>query len=137
MIVLDTHVLVWTMEDDDRLGPTARRLIQGETGSGRILVPAISLWEIAILVAKERLALGQDVRTWIDKVSSLDGLAIADLLPHISLDAVSLPGSFHADPADRMIVATARYHQAQLVTADPQILSYAAQGHLIAQDAQK
>ena len=137
MIVLDTHVLVWTMEDDDRLGQTARRLIEDETPSGRILVPAISLWEIAMLVAKERLALGQDVRTWIGNVIALDGLEIAELLPHISLDAVSLPGSFHPDPADRMIVATARYHQARLVTADRQILGYAAQGHLIAQDAQK
>jgi PIN domain nuclease of toxin-antitoxin system len=137
LIVLDTHVLVWTMEDDDRLGQTARRLIEDETPSGRILVPAISLWEIAMLVTKERLALGQDVRTWIGNVIALDGLEIAELLPHISLDAVSLPGSFHPDPADRMIVATARYHQARLVTADRQILGYAAQGHLIAQDAQK
>lgn len=136
MIVLDTHVLVWTVEDDSRLGQTTRRLIEQESADGRILVPAISLWEIAMLVAKERLALGQDVRTWIDNVIGLDGLEIAELLPHISLDAVSLPGSFHPDPADRMIVATARYHQAKLVTADRQILDYAAQGHLIAQDAQ-
>jgi len=137
LIVLDTHVLVWTVEDDSRLGQTTRRLIEQESADGRILVPAISLWEIAMLVAKERLALGQDVRTWIDNVIGLDGLEIAELLPHISLDAVSLPGSFHPDPADRMIVATARYHQAKLVTADRQILDYAAQGHLIAQDAQR
>ena len=137
MIVLDTHVLVWTVEDDSRLGQTTRRLIEQESADGRVLVPAISLWEIAMLVAKERLALGQDVRTWIDNVIGLDGLEIAELLPHISLDAVSLPGSFHPDPTDRMIVATARYHQATLVTADRQILDYAAQGHLIAQDAQR
>lgn len=137
MIVLDTHVLVWTVEGDVRLGPATRPLIEHESTSDRILVPAISLWEIAMLVAKDRLALGQDVRTWIERVVNLEGVEVADLLPHISLDSVNLPGNFHADPADRMIVATARYHQATLVTADRQILSYAAQGHLTAQDAQQ
>lgn len=137
MIVLDTHVLVWAVGADSRLGEASRRLIDEESANGRILVPAISLWEIAMLVAKDRLALGLDVRTWIDSVISLQGIEIANLLPRISLDAVSLPGSFHPDPADRMIVATARHHQATLVTADRQILDYAAQGHLIAQDAQR
>ena len=136
MIVIDTHVLVWIAENDARIGRAARQLIEEESASGRILVPAISLWEIAMLVSKEHLALAQDVRTWVDGVISLQGMETADLLPHISLDAVSLPGSFHPDPADRMIVATARRHQATLITADRQILGYAAQGHLIAQDAQ-
>jgi PIN domain nuclease of toxin-antitoxin system len=137
LIVLDTHVLVWTVEGDSRLGQATRQLIERVSTAGSILVPAISLWEIAMLVAKERLALGQDVRTWIESVIGLQGIEIADLLPQISLDSVSLPGNFHADPADRMIVATARHHQAVLVTADRQILDYAAQGYLIAQDAQR
>lgn len=137
MIVLDTHVLIWTAEADSRLGEASRRLIDEKSTNGCILVPAISLWEIAMLVAKGRLALGQDVRTWTDSVISLRGIELAALLPHISLDAVSLPGKFHSDPADRMIVATARHHQATLVTADRQILDYAAQGHLIVQDAQR
>jgi len=137
LIVFDTHALVWTVEDDGRLGDITRRLIEEESASGRILIPAISLWEIAMLVSKERLALRQDVRTWIDSVMTLPGIGIADLLPHISLDSVALPGSFHPDPADRMIVATARHHQAMLVTADRQFLDYAAQGYLIAQDARR
>ena len=90
-----------------------------------------------MLVAKERLALGRDVRAWIEAVLDLQGIEIAGLLPSISLDSARLPGSFHADPADRMIVATARHHQATLVTADRQILDYAAAGHLIARDAQR
>jgi PIN domain nuclease of toxin-antitoxin system len=137
LIVLDTHVLVWTVEGDPRLGQATSELIDRESTNGRILVPAISLWEIAMLVAKQRLALGQDVRTWIDVAVCLQGIEIADLLPHISIDSVSLPGSFHPDPADRMIVATARHHRAALITADRQILDYAAQGYLIAQDARK
>jgi PIN domain nuclease of toxin-antitoxin system len=137
LIVLDTHVLVWTVEDDPRLGDVTRRLIEQESTSDRILVPAISLWEIAMLVAKNRLALGQNVRSWMDNILALQGIEVAELLSHISLDAVALPGNFHPDPADRMIVATARFHQATLITADRLILDYAIQGHLIAQDAQK
>lgn len=137
MIILDTHVLVWTVEDDPRLGQTARRKIDEESTEGQILLPAISLWEIAMLVARDRLALGQDIRSWVDRVLELQGIELAALLPQISLDAVALPGNFHADPADRMIVATARFHGATLLTADRQILDYAAQGHLIALDARK
>lgn len=136
MIVLDTHVLVWAVEGDSRLGAAARHLIEDEAVNGRVLVPAISLWEIAMLVAKDRLALAQDIRTWTERILELDGIEIAHLAPLISLDAVGLPGSFHADPADRMIVATARHHQAVLITADRQILAYAEAGHLIARDAQ-
>ena len=89
-----------------------------------------------MLVEKDRLALGQDVRTWVENVLNLPAIELAHLFPSISLDCVRLPGRFHADPADRMITATARYHQAILVTADRQILDYAEQGHVIAQDAQ-
>lgn len=137
MIVLDTHVLVWAAEGDSRLGETTRRLIDEQSANGRILVAAISVWEIAMLVARNRLALGQDIGVWIERTFGLQGVELANLLVPISLGAVSLPGNFHADPADRMIVATARHHQATLLTADRQILDYAAQGHLIAQDAQK
>ena len=137
MIVLDTHVLVWIAEGDSRLGEATRKLIEAESENGQILVPAISVWEIAMLVAKGRLGLGQDVRNWVGRALELGGVSLAELLPAISLESVALPGDFHSDPADRMIVATARYHQSTLFTADRQILDYAAQGHLIAQDAQK
>ena len=137
MILLDTHVLVWTVEDDPRLGVESRKLINAESAKGRILVAAISVWEIAMLVARNRLALGQDVGIWIERVLALPGIELAELAAPISLGAVNLPGTFHADPADRMIAATARHHQATLLTADRQILDYAAQGHLIARDAQR
>lgn len=137
MILLDTHVLVWAAEGDPRLGVASRRLIDEESADGHILVAAISIWEIAMLVARNRLALGQDVDVWIARALGLQGIELAELLVPVSLGAVGLPGSFHADPADRMIVATARHHQATLLTADRQILDYAAQGYLIAQDAQR
>ena len=65
----------------------------------------------------------------------LPGLVLAPIEPAIAVDSVRLPGRFHADPADRMIVATARRCGVPLVTADRAILSYAANGRLLAVDA--
>ena len=98
MILLDTHVLVWTVEDDPRLGVESRKLINAESAKGRILVAAISVWEIAMLVARNRLALGQDVGIWIERVLALPGIELAELAAPISLGAVNLPGTFHAIP---------------------------------------
>ncbi|ARQ59452.1 UNVERIFIED_ORG: PIN domain nuclease of toxin-antitoxin system [Rhizobium etli] len=130
MIVIDTHVLVWTMQDDARLGAQARRIIDEMIGKSRILVSAITPWEIAMLVQKGRLALGDEVGRWVDSALSLPGLQLAPIEPSIAVDSVRLPGEFHADPADRIIVATARFHRVPLLTADQAILSYGARGHL-------
>ncbi|PCK88431.1 VapC toxin family PIN domain ribonuclease [Rhizobium sophoriradicis] len=130
MIVIDTHVFVWTMQDDARLGAQARRIIDEMIGKSRILVSAITPWEIAMLVQKGRLALGDEVGRWVDSALSLPGLQLAPIEPSIAVDSVRLPGEFHADPADRIIVATARFHRVPLLTADQAILSYGARGHL-------
>ena len=66
MIVVDTHVLVWAMGDDSRLGPVARRTIATAATSGGVYVSAITSWEIAMLVAKGRMALDRDIGAWID-----------------------------------------------------------------------
>ncbi|MBB3913911.1 type II toxin-antitoxin system VapC family toxin [Rhizobium fabae] len=130
MIVIDTHILVWAMQDDARLGSQARRVIDEMTEKSRILISAITPWEIAMLVQKGRLALGDDVGRWIDDALSLPGLQLAPIEPSIAIDSVRLPGEFHADPADRIIAATARFHRVPLLTADQAILSYGARGHL-------
>ncbi len=129
-MVLDTHVLVWAVQDDPKLKHQARTLLDAATAEGGVLIAAISLWEIAMLVKKGRLVLGIDIGRWIDKVITLPGIEIAPLNGRIAIESVSLPGSFHADPADRMIVATARCHELPLMTADEAILAYSAAGHL-------
>ena len=83
-----------------------------------------------MLVAKGRLLLGMDANSWMDQVTALPGIEIAPLSGRIAVESVSLPGSFHADPADRMIVATARCHKLPLMTADEAILAYSATGYL-------
>ncbi len=135
MIVLDTHVLIWALHGDTQLGAGAREIIDREGGLGEALVSAITPWEIAMLVEKGRLALGRDAASWFEAALSLPGLVLAPLLPAIAVDSVRLPGAFHADPADRLIIATARHTGAVLLTADRAILDYAAAGHVTAIDA--
>lgn len=135
MIVLDTHVLIWALHDDTRLGARAREIVDREARLGGVLVSAITPWEIAMLAEKGRLALGRDVTSWIEVALALPGLVLAPLLPAIAVDSVRLPGDLHADPADRLIIATARHAGAALLTADRAILDYAAAGHVMAIDA--
>lgn len=130
MIVIDTHVLIWAVQDDRRLGEQSRKIIDEMTRQSRILISAITPWEIAMLAEKGRIALGDDVGRWIDKVIALPGVQVAPLEVSIAVGSVRLPGDFHADPADRMIVATARFHQVPLMTADQAILDYGTKGHV-------
>jgi PIN domain nuclease of toxin-antitoxin system len=134
MIVLDTHVFVWTLQDDAKLGPQARTLIDKQIHDA-VLVPAITIWEIALLVRKGRLGLASDMTRWVSQALDLPGVFLAPLEPSISIDSVMLPGDFHNDPADRLIVATARYHEVPLLTVDRAILDYADAGHVQAIDA--
>ena len=132
MIVIDTHVLVWALDDDDRLGSKARtRIDESET----VLVSAISIWEIALLVKKSRLVLKRDVAGWVKQALDLPSLQLVPLDPAIVLDSVNLPGEFQKDPADRIIIATARHHDVPLLTIDRAILDYAQSGHVAAEDA--
>jgi PIN domain nuclease of toxin-antitoxin system len=125
VIVLDTHALIWWVNGDDQLTPRARKSIEKElAGDGQILVSAISAWEIAMLVEKGRLALTMDIDDWLATVASIEGVAFVPISPDMAVQSVRLPGEFHPDPADRMIVALARHHSAPLVTADAKIQAY-------------
>lgn len=135
MIVLDTHVLVWALVDDPRLGAQARAAIDEAAGQGGVLVCAITPWEIAMLVQKGRLTLGRDVGEWLEAALALPSLRLAPLEPAVAVDSVRLPGTQHPDPADRMIIATARHLGVPLLTADRAILDYGAAGHVSTLDA--
>ena len=135
MIVLDTHVLIWAVDGDARLGRNARTAIEEAGRADGTAVSGITPWEIVLLANKGRLRLGCDAAIWIDTALDLPGVRLVPIEPAIAIDSVRLPGSFHADPADRFIVATARYCGAPLVTADGAILEYAAGGHVRVIDA--
>jgi PIN domain nuclease of toxin-antitoxin system len=125
MIVLDTHVLIWWVSGDERLSPRARMAIEQELlGDAQLLVSAISAWEVAVLIAKGRLALTMDIDDWLTTVTSIEGVSFVAVEAEVAVQSARLPGVFHADPADRMIVALARHHSAPLLTADARMQAY-------------
>ena len=125
MIVLDTHVLIWWVSGDTgQISPAAQEAIKQELAGGQIVISSISAWELAMLVAKGRLALSMDVSEWLACVSQIEAVTFVTVDNTIAVKSTELPGEFHKDPADRMIVATARKLAAPLVTADEKIRAY-------------
>lgn len=129
-VLLDTHVLVWLLSGNSRLGAQARIFIQQSAQDHPVLVSAITPWEIAMLVSKERLTLDRDIDQWMAVALALPGIRLASLSPEIAVASTRLPGTLHGDPADRIIAATARHLDATLVTEDQRLLEYGATGHL-------
>jgi PIN domain nuclease of toxin-antitoxin system len=134
MILLDTNVLLWRIEEDRRLGKGARRTIDRAVDRNAACVSVISLWEIATLIRKQRIRLGQPLRDWSRIAFTSPGLRLMPVDERIAIDAGELEG-LHGDPADRTIIATARAMACPLLTADDAILAYAEQGHVQAMDA--
>lgn len=125
MIVLDTHVLLWWVNDSGLLSADAEKAINNTlSNEDEIIVSAISAWEVSMLINKERLVLSMDVESWFDEVSQIDGVRFLSVDNEIGIKSTLLPGNFHKDPADRMIVATARKLAVPLVTADEKIRNY-------------
>lgn len=87
-------------------------------------VSAISLWEVAKLVEKGRVTLPLSLADWFTAAISASGMGVLPITPEIATDSCNLPDGFHADPADQLIVATARIHECSSLTADGKILSY-------------
>jgi PIN domain nuclease of toxin-antitoxin system len=125
LIVLDTHTLIWWVSDDKRLVKAARSAIDKSIAGGDdVLVSAISAWEIGMLVRRGRLALAMPLNEWLLTVRNIEGISIIPITAEVAVRSVNLPGEFHQDPADRMIVALARERNALLVTADEKIHRY-------------
>jgi PIN domain nuclease of toxin-antitoxin system len=131
LIVLDTHCLVWMDQAVERMGRSARRLADAALGAGDLAVSAISFWEVALLVRKGRLRLQQSAGMWRRDLLEL-GLVELPLAGATCLAAAELE-SFHVEPADRLIVASAQQIGATLLTADEKILDWP--GHLHRRDA--
>jgi PIN domain nuclease of toxin-antitoxin system len=134
-LLLDTHVLVWLMFGDSKLGKQAREAIYRACREERALVSAITPWEIGVLVSKKRIELYRDVMEWLRDALAIPGVTLAPLEPEIAVASTRLPWERHADPADRILVATARHLGATLVTADGFLLEMAKKGHFAGMDA--
>lgn len=131
MILLDTHIIIWMIDENPRLGSSARKLIEEATVA---FFSVITAWELAMLVSRSKLILNTTVETLLQAVQQLSPVREVAIDAVIALDAGAMMWK-HGDPADRLIVATARALDCPLVTADEKILAYAAAGHLKAVDA--
>lgn len=123
MIVLDTHIWVWWVHNDVQLTTECREFIAANESNG-LGISAISCWEIAKLVERGRLILPQPIEIWLRLALAYPGIQLIDLAPQIAVESTRLPGEFHRDPADQIIVATARVYDCPLVTLDGKIRSY-------------
>jgi len=123
MIVLDTHIWIWWVHGDERLTRTQAEVIEANE-TDVIGVSAISCWEIAKLVEYGRLELPCSLEEWFEDALSYPGIHLLELTPEIAIESTQLPGEFHRDPADQMIVATARVYGCPLVTSDGRLLEY-------------
>jgi len=122
--VLDTHAWVWWVSESDAIPKRLTKRLHDEGAQGRLFVSSISTWEVALLVKSGRLRLTMDVAEWIAKTEALPAVQFVPVDNNIALKSVTLPGTFHNDPADRMIVATAMVLGATLVTKDEKIRRY-------------
>jgi len=123
MLLMDTHVWFWSLSEPERLPRTAFKLIQ-RTRPDHRGIASISLWEFAMMVTRGRIELKTTAEQWLEYAIRQTGLHVFELTPRIAVEACELPGDFHGDPADRIIVATARMSGATLVTEDQRILGY-------------
>jgi PIN domain nuclease of toxin-antitoxin system len=122
MIVLDTHIWVWWVQNDSRLTKKQQQWLQDYESDG-LGISILSCWEVAKLVEKKRLVLPIDIDKWLEAALAYPGVQLLNLSLPIIVDSTQLNG-FHSDPFDQMIVATARFYNCLLLTADAKILNY-------------
>ncbi len=129
-LLLDTHIWLWLAAGDRRLSRRHSNGITRAAADGTLFVSPISAWEVALLEARGRIRLSRALESWLEEALAAPGLNVAALTPQVAAASCRLPEPFHADPADRMIVATARDLGATIVTADARIVAYARAGHV-------
>ena len=122
MALLDTHILIWWLNDVSRLSPEQREVIESAGADSPLLVSDISLWEVATLYDLGRIRLTVPLREWLAKAVAPPLVRRQGISPAIATELAALPDSFQRDPADRILVATARVFGATLLTHDRRIV---------------
>lgn len=123
MILADTHIWLWWVAGNPRLPATHRHALESHRRTG-IGVSIISCWEVAKLVQIGRVTLNRPALQWLEQSLVFPGIRLLELTPSIAAASTQLPGQFHRDPADQIIVATAREYDCDLITVDERLLNY-------------
>ncbi len=118
MILLDTHIIIWDALQPQKLSPKARKMIDQANEMGKIFIADISLWEIAMLMAKKRLVIDTTYAEFISLIRAANHYVFESITPEIAELSASLNSGINLDPADRLICATSIVRGAPLVTAD-------------------
>lgn len=121
--LLDTHILIWWLSERARLSTAQREALSNADGESPLLVADISVWEVATLWSLGRIRLSLPLREWLDKAVAPPLVRRQGISPAVTAELAVLPDSFHRDPADRILVATARVLGATLVTQDQRIVN--------------
>ena len=133
LFLLDTHVWIWLLAGEEPLRSSpARVTLETAVEPAALRVSIISVWEVGMLEAGGRVGFPGGCEAWTRQALSAPGISLAPLTPQVALASSNLPGEIHGDPADRILVATARALGATIATRDRRILDYAAAGHVSA-----
>jgi PIN domain nuclease of toxin-antitoxin system len=123
--LLDTHILLWWFNSESRLSPGQEKVLQGASEEEPLWVSDITLWEIATLRSLGRIELSLPLREWLEQATAPPLVQRLPITPAVAAEVAALPDSFHRDPADRIIVASARILGAALLTRDSRIIEAA------------
>lgn len=129
-ILLDTHVWIWLAAGNSILSPRTRKFIDRAKEQEHLLISPISIWEISKLVERKRLILEMDLMDWLKQWIDTPGILTSEFTFQVAILSNRLPGNIHADPADRILIASAFEEGAVLMTADEKILKY-GENHFI------
>jgi len=130
-VLLDTCAMIF-VATGRAMTPDARQEIRAASLAGAILVSPVSAWEVGLLAARRRVRFRPDPQTWFQRFMAYPGVRLTPLSPDIAIASSYLPEPLHSDPADRLLIATARALQIPIITRDSHILSYARAGFVAA-----
>ena len=126
-LLLDTHIWIWMLEgDSDRLGRAIVSLLDRAAARTRLAVSDVSFWEVGLKTASRKLVLSRDTAIWLERAERAPGVVYLPLDRPTLVQSTRLGGTLHGDPADRMLIVTAQRREIPLVTADGNIIEYAA-----------
>ena len=114
----------------EKLSDDIKQHINLAQEDNKLYLASISLWEIAMLKYKRRINIYEPIKDFLDSITCINGIRIIDISPEVAAESILLVDEFHGDPADRIIVATAKTHGACLITRDQKILTWAKLGHI-------